>query len=123
MLFMILHLIFMHFRMPTEQVIKMATHLPWVMWFSLVQILLLGVARNKKSLAHKSTEAEYRAVISTAAEVMWVQNLLDELGVHPHHTPVIYCVSLSATHLSANPVFHFRMKHLAITFYFVQKQV
>lgn len=37
--------------------------------------------------------------------------------------PVIYCDNLGATHLSANPVFHSRMKHLALAFYFIREQV
>lgn len=45
-------------------------------------------SKKQKSLARSSTEAEYRAVASTTAEIMWVQNLLKELGVILHHTPV-----------------------------------
>lgn len=55
-------------------------------------------SKKQKSLARSSTEAEYRAVASTTAEIMWVRNLLTELGVHLLHTPVIYCDNLSATH-------------------------
>ena len=80
-------------------------------------------SKKQKSLARSSTEAEYRSVASTTAELMCTQNLLKELGVHLFRTPVIYCDNLSATHLSANPVFHSKMKHLALDYYFIREQV
>lgn len=80
-------------------------------------------SKKQKSLARSSTEAECRAIAATTAEIMWVENLLSELGVRLAHTPVIYCDNLSATHLSANPVFHSKIKHLALAFHFIREQV
>ena len=80
-------------------------------------------SKKQRSIAKSSTEAEYRAVSSTTSELMWVENLLTEMGVTLTTTPVIYCDNLSATYLSANPVFHSKMKHLAIAFYFIREQV
>lgn len=80
-------------------------------------------SKKQKSLALSSTEAEYKAVAATTAEIIWIKNLLIELGVQLARSPVIYCDNLSATHLSANPVFHSRMKHLALAFYFIREQV
>jgi hypothetical protein len=41
------------------------------------------------------------------------------------HSPtlVIYCDNVSATYVCANPVFHSRMKRIAIDFHFVRDQV
>lgn len=36
--------------------------------------------KETTTVAHSSTEAEYRSVASTAAEVKWIQPLLNELG-------------------------------------------
>ena len=54
---------------------------------------------------------------------MWFRNLLSELHVPLPQVPVIYCDNLSATHLSANPIFHSKMKHVALAFYFIREQV
>lgn len=54
---------------------------------------------------------------------MWVQNLLSEFGFSVPHTPVLYCDNLGATYLSENPVFHSKMKHLALAYYFIREQV
>lgn len=79
--------------------------------------------KKQKTVARSSTEAEYRAIASTAAEVNWIMNLLQELKVPISPTPVIYCDNVSATYVCANPVFHSRMKRIAIDFHFVRDQV
>ncbi|CAA7053046.1 unnamed protein product [Microthlaspi erraticum] len=80
-------------------------------------------SKKQKGVARSSTEAEYRSVANTAAEIRWVCSLLTELGVQLPSTPVIYCDNVGATYLSANPVFHSRMKHLALDFHFVRENV
>ena len=65
----------------------------------------------------------YRAVADTASELRWVCSLLSELGVSIPDIPVIYCDNIGATHLAANPVFHSRMKHIALDFHFIRDNV
>lgn len=80
-------------------------------------------SKKQTSVTRSSTEAEYRAVAYTAAEMKWVCSLLTELGVTLTHPPVVFCDNVGATYLSANPVFHSRMKHLALDFHFVRENV
>ncbi|KAG7534176.1 Integrase catalytic core [Arabidopsis thaliana x Arabidopsis arenosa] len=80
-------------------------------------------SKKQKGVARSSTEAEYRAVANTASELRWVCSLLTELGVTLPAVPVIYCDNVGATYLCANPVFHSRMKHLALDYHFVRDNV
>nr|GEU56492.1 uncharacterized mitochondrial protein AtMg00810-like [Tanacetum cinerariifolium] len=80
-------------------------------------------SKKQRFVAQSSTEAEYKAVAATAAEILWLRSLLSEIGVYLSQTPIIYCDNLGATRLSANPVFHSRMKHLALAYHFVREQV
>lgn len=43
-----------------------------------------------------------------------------ELGIREPATPTIYCDNIGANYLSANPLFHFRMKHIALDYHFVR---
>lgn len=92
-------------------------------------ILYLGAtpiawsSKKQNGVARSSTESEYRSVANTAAEISWVCSLLTELGITLPTTPVVYCDNVGATYLSANPVFHSRMKHLAMDFHFVRQNV
>ncbi|KAL2461978.1 cysteine-rich RLK (RECEPTOR-like protein kinase) 8 [Abeliophyllum distichum] len=69
------------------------------------------------TIAHSSNEAEYHEI---AFEVLWITFLLGELGVSLQSTHVIYCDNIGTTYLCFNPVYHSRMKHIEIDFYFVQ---
>ncbi|KFK44388.1 hypothetical protein AALP_AA1G251100, partial [Arabis alpina] len=80
-------------------------------------------SKKQKGIARSSTEAEYRSVANTAAEVKWLCSLLGELGITLTHPPVIYCDNVGATYLCANPVFHSRMKHIALDYHFIRNQV
>ena len=46
-----------------------------------------------------------------------------ELHFPVNNAPVIYCDNIGATQLSSNPVFHSRMKHVAIDFHFICQRV
>jgi hypothetical protein len=54
---------------------------------------------------------------------MWIQTLLQELGVPHSSAASLWCDNLGATYLSANPVFHARMKHVEVDYHFVREHV
>ena len=58
-----------------------------------------------------------------AAEAIWLESLLKELGVVQQRTPILWCDNLGATYLTASPVFHARTKHIEIDFHFVRDRV
>lgn len=86
--------------------------------------LVSWVSKKQSVVARSSTEAEYRALAVTVAEVMWLQSLLFELHYQPcREPPIVYCDNLSAILMSANPVLHSRTKHLELDVYFVREKV
>ncbi|XP_019186558.1 PREDICTED: uncharacterized protein LOC109181261 [Ipomoea nil] len=58
------------------------------------------------SISRSSTEAEFRVLVNSAAEVMWVQSLLRELGIRLCSTPRLITNNLSASYVCKNLVFH-----------------
>jgi histone deacetylase 1/2 len=80
-------------------------------------------ARKQATVSRSSTEAEYKSLANATAEVMWLQTLLDELGVAQSKTAVLWCDNIGATYLSANPVFHARTKHIEVDYHFVRERV
>lgn len=80
-------------------------------------------SRKQSGVARSSTEAAYRAVANAASELTWICNVLSKLGITLLSPPVVYCDNVGATFLCANPVFHSRMKHIAIDYHFVRNQV
>ncbi|CAL1353625.1 unnamed protein product [Linum trigynum] len=80
-------------------------------------------SQKQRTVARSSTEAEYRAIAHATAELEWVRNLLQELHQPLTESPTVLSDNLGATHFSANPVFHSRMKHLALDYHFVRQLV
>jgi hypothetical protein len=66
-----------------------------------------------------SIEAEYNSLANTTVELMWMQTLLKEMRIPHDSVARLWCDNLEATYLSANPVFHGRMKHIEVDFHFV----
>ncbi|XP_031250278.1 uncharacterized protein LOC116108144 [Pistacia vera] len=46
-------------------------------------------SRKQKVVSLSSTKAEYRSLSQTATELVWIQNLFKELGIHINNTPII----------------------------------
>jgi histone deacetylase 1/2 len=80
-------------------------------------------ARKQPTVSRSSTEAEYKAMANATAELIWVQSVLEELGVKIAQPPVLWCDNLGPTYLSSNPVFHARTKHIEIDYHFVRERV
>lgn len=80
------------------------------------------LSKRQRTVARSSTEAEYRSDANSTAEIMWLSNLLGELGIQSQ-IPTIFCDNIGTTYLCSNPVFHSRMKHIALDYHFVRQQV
>jgi hypothetical protein len=65
----------------------------------------------------------YKALANAMAEIIWVESVLCERGMKQKDTTVLWCDNLDATYLSANPMFHARMKYVEVDYHFVREQV
>ncbi|XP_071687289.1 uncharacterized mitochondrial protein AtMg00810-like [Rutidosis leptorrhynchoides] len=80
-------------------------------------------SKKQATTVRSSTEAEYRAMASTACEIVWVKNLLQELGVNVDLPVDLFCDNNSAIKLAANPIFHDRTKHFEIDVHYIRQKV
>ncbi|KAH9771353.1 Integrase catalytic domain-containing protein [Citrus sinensis] len=76
----------------------------------------------QSTVALSTTEAEYMAITEAVKEAIWLQGLLENLGLTQEHINV-YCDSQSAIHLTKNQVYHARTKHIDVRFHFVREIV
>ena len=79
--------------------------------------------KKQQTVSRSSSEAEYRAMSSVAAEVIWLTRLLEELNVHIQKPITLFCDNQSAIFIGKNPVFHERTKHIEIDCHFTQEKV
>ena len=74
-------------------------------------------------MARLSTEAKYRALASTTAEMTWITYLLQDIRLPMTQNPLLLGDYMSALHLTKNPLFHARTKHIEIDYHFVREKV
>ncbi|KAM1306524.1 hypothetical protein ACFX2H_008899 [Malus domestica] len=80
-------------------------------------------SKKQQTVSRSSTEAEYRAMSTTTAEIDWILQLLSFLQVHIPSSPVLFCDNLSAIALSFNPVQHQKTKHIDVDVHFVRERI
>jgi histone deacetylase 1/2 len=80
-------------------------------------------ARKQPTVSRSSTEAEYKTLANAIGELMWIQTVLRELKIASPRIARLWCDNIAATYLTANPVFHARMKHIEVDFHFVRERV
>jgi hypothetical protein len=83
--------------------------------------LISWSSRKQPTVSRSSTEVEYKSVVNTGAELLWIQSLLRDLVLQLHYPPKLWYDNIGATYLSVNPIFHARTKHVKIDFHFVQE--
>jgi hypothetical protein len=80
-------------------------------------------AKKQPIVSRSSTEAEYRALAITTAEMFWLRMLLKDIHVFLSTTPTIWCDNVSALALASNRIYHTRTKHIEVDYHFVREKV
>jgi len=85
--------------------------------------LITWKSKKQNVIARSSAEAEYRAMASTASELVWLKQLLRDMKVSWEGPMQMYCDNQAARHIASNPVFHERTKHIEVDCHFIREKV
>eukprot|EP00253_Pinus_taeda_P022965 PITA_22965 len=70
-----------------------------------------------------SAEAEYRGVVETSKEALWLRQILSEFGFQQQHPTTLWCDNQSAIQLCKDPFQHQRSKHIELHMHFIRKLI
>ena len=79
--------------------------------------------QKQSIVAQSTTEAEYIGLVTVSREMIWLRGILEDLG-HPQEGPTIIREdNIGAIHLTRNPVFHQRTKHIDVRYHLVRDYI
>lgn len=76
--------------------------------------------KKQKTVSRSSCEAEYRSLAATVCELLWISFILRDLKVSFKIPISLWCDNKAAIHITENPIFHERTKHLDIDCHLVR---
>ncbi|GAA0158150.1 transmembrane signal receptor [Lithospermum erythrorhizon] len=87
--------------------------------FTFVGRAISWQSRLQRCVALSTTEVEYIAITECCKELLWIKRLFEEIGIKQERFAIL-CDSQSAIHLSKNPSFHSRSKHIQVRYHWVR---
>ena len=80
-------------------------------------------SKLQKIVTLSTTEAEFVSAVTAGQQVLWLRNLLGELGYSFNSPSSLHIDNQSAISVSKNPEHHGRMKHLDLRFFWLRDVV
>ncbi|GJX17723.1 retrotransposon protein, putative, unclassified [Tanacetum coccineum] len=84
--------------------------------------LVSWMSKKQDCTAMSSVEAEYVALSTSCAQVLWMRTQLKDYSFNYNKIP-LYCDSQSAIAISCNPVQHSCTKHIHTRYHFIKEHV
>ncbi|KAM5588526.1 hypothetical protein ABKV19_006802 [Rosa sericea] len=85
--------------------------------------LVTWKSKKQKVVARSSAEAEYRGMAHGVYELLWLRNLLRDLGFKLKSAMQLYCDNKAAIDISQNPIQHDRTKHVEVDRHFIKEKL
>jgi hypothetical protein len=85
--------------------------------------LIMWRSKKQVTTALSSTEAEYMALTETFKEVLWLEQMLGELGMKQDGPIPVYEDNQGCILLAKNPIILNRSKHIDIRHHFIREKV
>ena len=83
----------------------------------------MALSKKQVVVSRSSTEVEYKSLIASLIEVLWLRSLMKELHLPWLLNPTIYCDNLNTVILTANWILHNHSKHFELDLHFVREKV
>ncbi|XP_075095179.1 secreted RxLR effector protein 161-like [Nicotiana tabacum] len=79
-------------------------------------------SKKQNIVSRSSAEAEFRSMAACATEITWLVGLFNKLGVNIQMPIKMISDTKDAIQITANPIFHEKIKHIDIDCHFVREE-
>jgi hypothetical protein len=80
-------------------------------------------AKKQTPVAQSTVESEYAVMAHVAKKAIWLQYLLQDLGMSKYKPTVLFCDNQGAISLAKNPTNHTNTKHVDVQLHFIRDHV
>ena len=80
-------------------------------------------SKKQSVVSLSSAKSEYRVMTQSVCKIMWLHQLLMEVGIETPIPVKLWCDNQVALHIAFNCVFHERTKHIEIDCHFVHGKI
>jgi len=80
-------------------------------------------SKKQHVVSRSSAESEYRAMEKATCEIIWIYQLLMEIGLNMSLPTRLWCDNKATLHIATNLVFHERTKHIEVDCHFVREKL
>eukprot|EP00261_Vitis_vinifera_P037237 XP_019078480.1 PREDICTED: uncharacterized protein LOC109123382 [Vitis vinifera] len=85
--------------------------------------LVAWKSKKQSVVSRSSAESEYRAMAQATCEIIWIHQLLCEVGMKCTMPAKLWCDNQAALHIAANLVYHERTKHIEVDCHCIREKI
>ena len=87
------------------------------------EIMISWKSKKQSVVSWYSVESEYKFMAQSICEIMWIRQLLIEVGIETLVPTKLWCDNQVVMYIASNPIFHERTKHIKIYCHFVCEKI
>ena len=91
--------------------------------YCLGSAMISWFSKKQPCVALSTTKAEYIAACSACCEAIWLRKLMSGIFDMEVDTTVIFCDNQSCIKMTENSVFHEKLKHIEIRYFYIRDMV
>ena len=80
-------------------------------------------SKKQGVVSHSNAKSEYKAMAQSVCEIIWLHQLLMEVGIETPVPAKLWCDNQDVLHIASNSVFHERTKHIEIDCHSVREKI
>ncbi|GKD01236.1 retrovirus-related pol polyprotein from transposon RE1 [Tanacetum coccineum] len=85
--------------------------------------LVCWKSKKQNVVSRSSSDVEYRAMAQTTRELVWLRNLLGEIGFTQSKPMKMWCDNQATIYIATNPIFHEKTKHIEVDCHFTREKL